>query len=172
MNSKTIAAGAVGLTLIGCIQMVGDLAGAATIKGLGAATHASPAPRVFTAHEGFETFSSRFFLHWAEDAQRHSMRITPENYAGLRGPYNRRNAYGAALSYGPVLASNPVTRPMFKSVSRHALCGHAPVLRELGIDPERIDGGPTIALKPRDPRSANGDWPLTFTMDCAGEPTT
>jgi hypothetical protein len=58
-------------------------------------------------------------------------------YAKLRGPYNRRNVYGAALAYGPVLASDPRTRAMFDEVSRYALCGDRPILRELDIEVAR-----------------------------------
>ena len=58
--------------------------------------------------------------------------MTPEVYARLAGPYNRRNAYGAAMAGGPALAADPSLRPMFLAVSRYALCDPAPVLRELG----------------------------------------
>jgi hypothetical protein len=133
MNQLATTVAAVMLTGLGCLQMMGDLTHSKVLKALGAASQASPAPKVFTAHEGFETFSSQFYLQWrSRDGVAHSLQLTPEIYGRLHGPYNRRNAYGAALSYGPVLAANPLTQPMFASVSRYALCGRAPVLRELG----------------------------------------
>lgn len=167
MNQLSTTAAAVLLTILGCVQMVGDLTHSKVLIALGAASHASPAPKVFTAHEGFETFSSQFYLLWqSRDGAAHSMQLTPEIYGRLQGPYNRRNAYGATLSYGPVLAANPLTQPMFESVSRYALCGHAPLLRELGINPESIQGAVTVKLVPRDPASADGRWQLSFVAPC------
>lgn len=167
MHPSTITLGAVLLTGLGCLQMLGDLSGVTPLKALGAASHASPAPRVFTAHQGFETFSSRFFLEWTDAQGRpQQLELTPATYGRLAGPYNRRNAYGAALSYGPVLASNPATRPMFEAVSRHALCGDAPLLRELGIAASGIHSAVSVRLQPREAGSAHGGWPLAFTPDC------
>lgn len=167
MSFRTINAGAALLVALGCMQMCGDLAGVPALKALGAASHASPAPRVFTAHQGFETFSSRFFLHWElMDGRRQSIELTPETYARLHGPYNRRNAYGAAISYGPVLAANAATRPMFESVSQYALCDTAPVLKELGIETESAKRMVRVELLPRDSRSAAGIWQLSFDIDC------
>jgi sterol desaturase/sphingolipid hydroxylase (fatty acid hydroxylase superfamily) len=158
--------GAALLVVVGCLQMAGDLLGLRAIKAVGAAWHASPAPKVFTAQEGFETYSSRFHVDWRDAAgDARSMIITPERYAGVRGPYNRRNAYGAAISYGPVLARSPATRPMLESVSRYALCRPAPLLRELGIGATRPSGPIVIRLQPRDAASA-GAWQLVYPIDC------
>ena len=51
----------------------------------------------------------------------------------MQGPYNRRNAYGAALAYGPVLPQE-----LRDPVMRYAMCGNAPLLSELGIDPDQV----------------------------------
>ena len=51
MNSWIPAAG---LIVIGAVQMAGDVSGQRPIKAVGAALHASPAPKVFTAQDGFE----------------------------------------------------------------------------------------------------------------------
>lgn len=170
MNSVATTTGAVLLTAVGCLQMAGDLAGMTALKALGAASHASPAPRVFTAHQGFETFSSHFFVQWTDrSGRRHKQELTPRTYGLLQGPYNRRNAYGAALSYGPVLSANPATRPMFEQASRFAVCGSAPALREIGIDPAHIHGPVTLALVPRDTISAASHWQLAFTIHCPQE---
>lgn len=167
MNPALTTTGAVLLTGLGCLQMAGDLLGNTPMKALGAASHASPAPRVFTAHQGFETFSSRFFVSWTDTAGHpRQVELTPETYGRLKGPYNRRNAYGAALSYGPVLSASPVTRHMFEQASHYALCGHAPVLREIGIDPAHVQGPVTMTLQPREQRSANSGWQLTFDIAC------
>jgi hypothetical protein len=115
---------AVFLVLLGLAQMLGDVTGFLPLKAIAAATGASPAPKVFSAVQGLETYSTRFFL----DAGDGRIEVTPELYARIRGPYNRRNVYGAALAYGPVLP-----RALRDPVMRHALCGDAPLLRELGL---------------------------------------
>src|SRR5262245_6289267 len=92
------------LLAVGLMQMTGDLLHLPPVKAVGAATMISPAPKVFSAVEKdgakFETYSTLFFLEWTDKAgAKHSLQITPENYSGLRGPYNRRNIFGAALAY-------------------------------------------------------------------------
>jgi len=138
------------LLVIGVLQMAGDLLHIPAIKGIAAATAASPAPKVFSVARGLETYSSRFYVDWTDKAGlRHSEEITPHRASGLRGPYNRRNVFGAVMAYGPVMQSDPQLRPMFDSVARYALCGRAPLLRELGIDPESMQGPPRILLDAR-----------------------
>ena len=161
---------ATGLVIVGCAQMVGDLSGNREMRAVGLATHASPAPKVFTSQDGFETFSSRFFIDWTDTAgEGHSLEVTPRNYRGVQGPYNRRNAYGAALSYGPVLASNEKTRPMLHSVMRHAFCGPAPLLRELFIEPERVRYPLQVRLEPREKGSRADRWQTVFPVNCEEE---
>jgi hypothetical protein len=140
---------AVGLLMVGLMQMVGDLCGLPALRGIGAVTTASPAPKVFSAVQGFETYSTRFFVEWTDTAgSPHSLQLTPEVYARLAGPYNRRNVYGAALAYGPVLATDPRTQPMFRAVTQYAFCGEAPLLRELGIDPVSLTGQVRVRFEP------------------------
>jgi hypothetical protein len=121
---------------VGLLRMAGDLMHAPALEGLGAATVISPAPKVFSSVEGLETYSTRFFLLWTDAAgAARELELTSEVCAGIRGPYNRRNVYGAALAYGPVLARDPKARPMLRSVLAYGLLGDAPLLRELGVDP-------------------------------------
>jgi hypothetical protein len=149
------------------MQMVGDLSGNRALRAVGLATHASPAPKVFTAQEGFETFSSRFFIDWTDTGgNAHTLEVTPATYRGVQGPYNRRNAYGAALSYGPVLAANERTRPMLQSVMSHAFCGPAPLLRELFIPPEQVRYPLEVRLEPREGSANVGTWQTIFAVDC------
>jgi hypothetical protein len=117
------------LLALGLAQMAGDAARLLPLKALALATAASPAPRVFSKVE--------------------SLAVTPETYVGLAGPYNRRNAYGAAMAGGPMMAGQPLLRPMFEAVARHGLCGDAPVLRELGVDPSVVVGPPRVRYEPR-----------------------
>ncbi|MBM4255681.1 MAG: hypothetical protein FJ147_07265 [Deltaproteobacteria bacterium] len=140
---------AIVLLIVGVLQMTGDVLGLAALRGIGAATVASPAPKVFSAARGLETYSSRFFLEWTDRAGTvHSLALTPEIYGKLAGPYNRRNVYGAALAYGPVLSTDPRTQPMFQAVIRYAFCGDAPVLKELGINPKDVAGHMQVRLDP------------------------
>jgi hypothetical protein len=140
---------AIALLVVGSAQMAGDLLHSAPLKAVGAATAASPAPRVFSAVRGFETYSTQFYLEWTDrDGAQHSLLLTPLEYGRLAGPYNRRNVYGAALSYGPILAADPRTKPMLDSVMQYGLCGDAPLLREVGIDPATIDGAVRVRFEP------------------------
>src|SRR6476660_1631201 len=121
------------LLALGLLQMAGDVLRLPAIKGLAAATAASPAPKVFSAARGLETYSTRFFLEWTDKTGHfQSLEITPEQTRGLRGPYNRRNVYGAVLAYGPIMATDKRTAALYTSVARYAFCGDAPLLTELG----------------------------------------
>jgi hypothetical protein len=157
--------GGVLLLIIGLLQMAGDILRLPALKAFGLASAASPAPKVFSAVQGLETYSTRFYIDWTDtNRQAHSTEITPELNSHIRGPYNRRNVYGAVLAYGPVLVSNSQSRPMFESVARYALCGSAPLLRELGIDPAKVSGV-HIRLVPRPGAQLRG-LPLIFEPRC------
>lgn len=141
---------AVFLLVIGLLQMTADVMRLPPLKAIVAATGASPAPKVFSSVQGLETFSSRFYLEWPDrNAEVHSVELTPELYSRVRGPYNRRNVFGAALAYAPILARDPRTRPMYDSVVRYALCGRAPLLQELGVVPDDISARVEVRLVPR-----------------------
>ncbi|MCH8828178.1 MAG: hypothetical protein IID45_01230 [Planctomycetes bacterium] len=152
---------------VGLMQMAGDLAGIPALKGIGAATASSPAPKVFSVVQGLETYSTRFFLEWKDEiGKSHSLEITSEVYSRLTGPYNRRNVYGAAMAYGPVLETNEITRPMFRSVVHYAMCGDAPVLREFGIDPATIDGPVFVRYEPLPGSSMDAKLPRRLEVRC------
>jgi hypothetical protein len=142
------------LLVLGLAQMAGDVLHIPALKGVAAATGASPAPKVFSAVQGLETYSTRFFLDLG-DAR---VELTPEIYSRMRGPYNRRNVYGAALAYAPVLPPS-----LRDPVMRHALCGDAPLLREFGImRPART---PAIELEPL-PGTSIGTLKTRFEAPC------
>jgi hypothetical protein len=154
------------LLVLAMAQMLGDVLGFTPLTGLAAATTASPAPKVFSAVQGLETYSSRFSLEWRDQSGGEQiLQLTPDVYSRMRGPYNRRNAYGAVMAYGPILSSNPMTKPLFESVARYGLCGEAPLLRELGIDPSTLDGPPRVRLRPLE-GSDVGDLPLVIEAPC------
>ncbi|MBI5200754.1 MAG: sterol desaturase family protein [Elusimicrobia bacterium] len=129
------------MAVLGLAQIAGDLSGVTPLKALAAATAASPAPKVFCTAKGLETFSTRFRVEWREHGRLRSRAVGPGQR--MRGPYNRRNVYGAALSYGPVL---PET--LRGPVLEKALCGSAPLLREMGERPGRVESA-AIVYEPR-----------------------
>jgi hypothetical protein len=155
MSRNTLTAAL--LVVLGVAQVIGDLTGWVPLRAIAAATGASPAPKVFSAVQGLETYSTRFFLEW--NSRR--LELTPEVYARVRGPYNRRNVYGAALAYAPVLP--PELRD---PVMKYALCGDAPVLRELSGDQRARPDRVSITLEPL-PGSSLGELPHRFTLPCA-----
>lgn len=127
---------AIFLVVLGVLQMAGDLLRVPAIKGLAAATGASPAPKVFSAVQGLETYSTRFFL----DLGHERVELTPELYSRIRGPYNRRNVFGAALAYAPVLPAS-----LRDPVTKYSLCGDAPLLREMKLRATRT---PAVIVEP------------------------
>jgi hypothetical protein len=130
-HQKSIrSANGVALLLLaaGLTQMLGFLVGNPALRGIGAATQAAPLPKVFSAVDGYETFAADFYILYDVDGGSVRTPITPELYSRLAGPYNRRNAYGAALSYGPRLPSS-LWRPVFQYGFRPG----GPLYRELGI---------------------------------------
>jgi sterol desaturase/sphingolipid hydroxylase (fatty acid hydroxylase superfamily) len=89
---------------IGLVQTIGYCSGKETIKGLGFVTCSSPLPIVFTEVKGVETFSLYYHLTiLTESNDTIRIDLDPQTYSKLKGPYNRRNIYGAAFGYGPVL---------------------------------------------------------------------
>jgi hypothetical protein len=144
---------AIFLVVLGVAQMAGDVTGFLPLKAVAAATGASPAPKVFSAVQGLETYSTRFFL----DLGGRRVEVTPELYTRIRGPYNRRNVYGAALAYGPVLP--PALR---EPVMRYALCGDAPLLREMGLPTAPVVA---VELEPI-PGTSLGQMQTRFEVQC------
>ena len=157
--------GILALLALGLLQISAVVLRAPALQGLAAATGASPAPKVFTAVQGLETYSSAFTLTYRDPEGRlQQVPFDAELYQRMDGPYNRRNAFGAVLAYAPVLASDPRTAPMFHAVSRHAVCGERVLLREIGIDPWRVAGDVTIELEPGP--GTRTELPLRFEVPC------
>lgn len=125
---------------LGSMQMLGDVLNLSTLKGFGAALQVAPAMKVFTAHDGYETHAATFTLHWRDAAgAEHDLTLDPARQPRLQGPYNRRNVYGAALAYGPLLRRNPRLRPMQESVMHYAFCAPAVLRHELGLPADARD---------------------------------
>jgi len=138
--------------IIGLLQSVGHLTKMKTLKNLGLITAASPLPIVFTEIKGVETFASDFYLRWVnEDSKSKEIKITPSLYSKLKGPYNRRNVFGAAIAYGPVLPEK-----IWEPILNYALCKEV-LTEELGlpIDKESF----TLVIKTRTEKR-NDEWLL------------
>lgn len=152
-------AGALGLLVVGLAAMAGDALGWTPLKGVALATMASPLPKVFSAVEGYETFATRFtVIAELPDGSRTLLELTPERARGLRGPYNRRNVYGAALSYGPRLP-----RPVWEAVFCYGLEPGGPLRTELGVPADARRVSVEIVAKTRGSRDS---WLLEAT--CPG----
>lgn len=153
---------AIALSVLGLAQMTGDLLGVLPLKGLAAATCASPAPKVFSAVRGFETYSTRFFLEWSnQDGTTSSVPITAALTSRFEGPYNRRNVYGAALAYGPVMPAE-----LRDPVMAHALCGTGRLLTELGVSAPGRSSPFRVRFEPRPGSRITVDVPLVIEAPC------
>lgn len=155
------------LCAIGLLSIIGDITGYIPLKVIGKATNVSPAMQVFTTHKGFETFSSHFFINWTDsDGNEHQLAMTPEVYRKLKGPYNRRNVYGAAFSYAPVLWENKATRPMLNNILHQAICRPHNILSELDVTNIDNKKSITIKLSPRIIYDDSQSWKLAYEVNC------
>lgn len=146
------------LLVIGLFQMTGylfgraGLPGAQMLRGLGAVTTASPLPKVFSDVDGLETFASSFTLVYEVDGDEVRRPITPELYQRMRGPYWRRNVYGAALSYGPRMP-----REIWETVFCYGLAEDGPFPDEFDV-PANATG--TRIVIETNTRGRNDTWIL------------
>lgn len=121
------------LITVGLLQMLGFALHLPFLRQAGSALAASPLPLVFSHFRGFETFASRFeVVITAESGESAKAEITPELYSRLKGPYNRKNTYGAAIAYGPGLTGEREA-PLWKSVLHYGFCSPAPLALEFGL---------------------------------------
>jgi len=122
------------LAAVGLLQIAGWLTGVSALRGVGAASAVAPFPKVFSDVDGLETFASEFTLEAeVRPGEWTSVPITPQLYRRLDGPYNRRNVYGAALSYAPRLPPE-----LWEAVYCYALGPDGPLRRELRLPPEPV----------------------------------
>ncbi len=119
--------------LIGSLSMVGTIAKLDPVKGIGFMTTASPLPLVFSKFRDVENFSSDYYMDIRfKNGETTSFKVTPEIYERAKGPYNRRNPYGAVLAYGPML-TKPNELILRDKVMQYSACGQGTFMREIGI---------------------------------------
>ncbi len=117
------------LVALGLLQISGYLLEAIPLRAIGAASAASPLPIVFSDVKGLETFASEFSVTLnSTDGTSRRLSITPREYAKFPGPYNRRNVYGAAISYG-----HRLPELLWKSVLYYGFCHPGTLVREMGL---------------------------------------
>lgn len=95
---------AIAVLCIGMLQMTGYVLNSKVLRGLGLASGISPYTKVFCEADGYEAFAASFRLEgFLKDGSRWSCDLDPEMYSRIKGPYNRRNVYGATLAFAPRL---------------------------------------------------------------------
>ena len=132
---------ALGILCWGTTAMLGEILKFPALKGVGLASGAAPFTKVFCQAESledkqkFETFAAEFWLHYRlENGTEMKLRLTPETYQQLQGPYQRRNVYGAAIAYAPALP------PDLKQATLHyALVSPGKLRQELSIPENATD---------------------------------
>src|SRR5262245_34861907 len=146
------------ICLVGSLQMAGYVTGSVVLRGIGAATAASPLPKVFSDVDGLETFASEFTLRYRDGhGTRQELPITPAFYGRLGGPYNRRNVYGAALSY-----ATRIPEPLWHEVYCYGLGPSGPLRTELNLGPHATDMSVTIQTRTR---GRHDSWTLEPACD-------
>jgi hypothetical protein len=153
------------LCLFATVKVIADVLGFERLSALAAVTNVAPAMKVFTAQKGYETYSSKFELTISySDGQTVIAQLNPRKYSGLRGPYNRRNVYGALIAYGPVLVSNPKTHSMWKAMANRSFCGESSVLSELGFN--NNSGISSATIRYLGQVKTEGTYPTELSVTC------
>lgn len=136
------------------LQIWGHVFNLGWLKGIGVLTVASPLPIVFTEVKGIETFAQDFYLSYSDSSgHEKKIKITPEIYKNLDGPYNFRNVIGAAIAYGPI-----IPQEMTQSVLNFVLINPGKLVEILNIN-EEINN-PKIVIKSRT-EGRNQIWVLS-----------
>jgi len=121
------------LLFIGTSNTIGYTQNMQTLTGFGIASCASPRPFVFSVYNGVETFSTeyRIGIHYNNGTTLYC-NLDNKIYGSLKGPYNRKNVYGAVLSHGPFFNTPELIR-IRDEILTWGLCGPAPLAEEFGF---------------------------------------
>ena len=108
------------------------MVGLKPLVGLGFISCASPLPLVFSSFRGVEAFAGVFEIDVEGPEGSDRLTLTPALYKQLAGPYNRRNAYGAAIAGAPMLDSDR-EQLMVRTILNYGFCPGGPLLSEMGL---------------------------------------
>lgn len=149
---------ALALLVLGSLQMVGYATRSERLRAIAAASALAPLPGAFADVDGFEAFASALALSYRDaGGTPRDLRVTPERYAQLDGPDERRRVYGAALFYAPRLPES-----LWMSVYCHGMAPGGPLRAALAL---RDDDG-RFALTIRTlTRGRHDEW--TFEPACS-----
>jgi hypothetical protein len=143
------------ILLLGLTRMAGHLMDNRTLQGLGAASGIAPFPKVFCDSDGYEAFTATCVLSGQKpNGTRQEILLTPERYARLQGPYQRRNAYGAALIFAPRLPEN-----LRQSLLQQQMSPGSPLWHELGLPANWTAA--CLTIQPRPGQSGPYHYPLS-----------
>lgn len=136
MKNRLRIVGTIILLLLGLLQCIGYIFKQPLIRGLGMASAASPLPLVFSHFKSLETFSSKFEIDLLSSGPNSAKKIEtyeviPKLYSKMKGPYNRRNVYGAVIAYGPKLEGD--TGKLRDEILRYGLCPNGPLVQEFEL---------------------------------------
>jgi hypothetical protein len=146
------------LVVIGCLGPFGYLIDSKPIKGLALAWMVSPIPIVFSDANGFEAFAAKFEIELTlKDGSQSVRPISFKEASKLRGPYNRRNVFGAAIGYAPRLPLQMVV-----SVLRYGLCAGGPLVEEFEL-PSTIEN---VALVIHDGTKGRESQNFRYEVTC------
>jgi len=145
-------AAALGICAFSLTAIIGDVLQFHALKGIALASTIAPCPKVFCDTKGLEAFASTFVLRFETNGHAADVALVPELYSRLKGPYNRRNVYGAALSFAPRLPT-----PLWRAVFEYGLGEDGPLRRELGISSEATN---LVVKIHTQTRGRNDEWTL------------
>ncbi len=121
------------LIALGLLQATGFIFKMPMVRGVGVATVASPLPIVFSHFRGLETFSSNFRVKiLTKTGETKEFDLTPQLYNQFKGPYMRRNVYGAVVAYGTKMNESREAE-LVHSVLLYAFCNPGSLLESLDI---------------------------------------
>lgn len=161
MKTKTSNLLCIGILTLGSTAMLGHFFNNDSLKNIGLATGAAPYTKVFCqakcreTQRNYETFAADFTLTYKtpdSEGRGENLKITPELYQKIKGPYNRRNVYGAVIAYGPALPE-----AMRLATFKYALIDPGTVAKELGIPSDATDFQIIISSNTK---HSNSQWKL------------
>jgi len=147
------------VVVVGFLQIIGFTLKNKTIRGIGIASTSAPLPLVFTKVKDVETFSNQFFIDYTtKENQKLSLEITPKVYSKIKGAYNRRNVYGAAFSYAPLL-----DKKLLNTILYYSFCDKN-LISEIGLPQDATDFTVRIVSRTNSPQKV---W--KFKPNCNNE---